>query len=501
MKEFMLACVLLPALVVRALAGSTIKAILFGCGAIIVVNILAGYLFLSLVGHNEIFPYCLLIQAFAFTGGFCAWTMIFLGKGVLFCLIELLVFLVAALITGNFFTGVAACFMLSFLLLLQRGDMNFFIQSRLLKRNKVENLKFALPQILDAEILILTASQGSGHMVAALNIAEKINQMMPEKKVSCVNLFDYLDEKSRKWLEIYWQYAVLNLPNFYRALHRIILKDAEFYTRRMAERVAILLERSLKKSPITIIATHPLGVKVGSILKGKIDGKLIVVPTDYMVHRHFVAENVDFYCLPDLDVSFVGVDKDLILQKGLPTGIPVSQDYCFSRVKLNIPDKKIAVFLNFGRAGLGVKHETELISFLAFNEHPFYFLVSKEASEELIGIVESYCKEDSYALVDNMPSALNACDVVIGKAGGMSISEALASGKPFGIWVHNGPEDFNTEYLVRKKFGKKIGGTVELLRDFKETKQWILSIVQQGKSAFAPKDGADKIAKLALDFF
>ncbi len=140
-------------------------------------------------------------------------------------------------------------------------------------------------------------------------------------------------------------------------------------------------------------------------------------------------------------------------------------------------------------------------SFLAFNEHPFYFLVSREASEELIGIVESFCKEDSYALVDDMSSALNACDVVIGKAGGMSTSETLASGKPFGIWVHNGPEDFNAEYLIRKKFGKKIGGTVELLKDFEKTKQWILSAAQQGKSAFVPKDGADKIAKLALAFF
>lgn len=102
MKEFMLACVLLPALIVRALAGSTIKAILFGCGAIIVVNIPVGYLFFSLVGHEELFLRGLAFQTFAFVGGFCAWTMIFLGKGVLFCLIELLVFLVAALITGKF---------------------------------------------------------------------------------------------------------------------------------------------------------------------------------------------------------------------------------------------------------------------------------------------------------------------------------------------------------------------------------------------------------------
>lgn len=503
MKEFMLACVLLPALVARALVGTTIKAILFGCGAIIVINIPVGYLFFSLVGHEELFLRGLAFQTFAFAGGFCAWTMIFLGKGVLFCLIELLVFLTISLFTGNLFSGAAVCFLLWLLFSLQRDEIKFFIQSHSLRKAKMEDLRIAQSQIWDAKILVLTASQGSGHMVAAQNIINQINQFGDGKKPARINLFDYLDGKSRKWLEIYWQYVVLNYPNFYRSLYRFILRDAESLVNKMAEKIAASIERELKIIPSVIIATHPLGTAVGSILRKRVGGKLIVVPTDYVMHKHYFAENVDFYCLPDLDVNFVGVDKNLILQKSLATGIPISPYYFRlekkeARKKLGIPDTKIAVLINFGRAGLNVKQIVELISFLAFNEHSFYFLVSREASEELIGIVESFCKEDSYALVDDISSALNACDVAIGKAGGMSVSEALASGKPFGIWVHNGPEDFNTEYLIRKKFGTKIGGTVELLKDFEKTKNWILACAEKKERQLSRTNAAEQIAKIAL---
>jgi UDP-N-acetylglucosamine:LPS N-acetylglucosamine transferase len=76
-------------------------------------------------------------------------------------------------------------------------------------------------------------------------------------------------------------------------------------------------------------------------------------------------------------------------------------------------------------------------------------------------------------VVNNSQLALSASDVMIGKVGGISISEAIRYGVPIGIWTHAGPEDFNAKFLMMKNLGVKIGGFWDFILDFPKTKKWI----------------------------
>lgn len=505
MKQLMICSVLLPGLVLRSLVKTTPRAIALGCFPIIICGLSFTYFAYAVSGNANFAAKLLMLQVFAFCGALVVWTMIFLGMGVMWCVVEMAFIFCAALFMGNLLAGLAAIFLLILIFSLQRDEIKFFVKTRFLERKELIREQVAMSKLYEADILLLTASQGSGHIVAAENIANQIRQLAPGKEILLINLFDYLGDDLRAVLEIYWQYAVVNVPNFYRSLHRFMLKDAKSTVEEAASEIAVKIEEAFKASPSVIVAIHPMAVAVGSILKKEWGGKLIVVPTDFFIHPHYFAENVDFYCLPTYELKFIGIDKNQVLQKSVVTGIPISSRYNLlpeigeAKRKIGIPEDKTVVFVSFGRAGLlSVKLQVELISFLEFNDYPFHFLVPRAVSNELRDIFKCFCKEGSYSFIDDIPLALAVSDAMIGKAGGLSVSEAMACGVLVGIWSHTGPEDFNTRFLIKNKFGKKIGGAYELLTDFRGTKNWILSCRKKEKVKSENQNAAEKVSKLII---
>jgi UDP-N-acetylglucosamine:LPS N-acetylglucosamine transferase len=319
-------------------------------------------------------------------------------------------------------------------------------------------------------------------MVVAKNIAEEIEKVIPDKKVGCINVFDYLSSTLRNLQESYWEYLAIYAPSFYRPIHRFILWNFKSLVQERAKIVARLIQKELKKSPLVIVTTHPMSTVVGSALKKITGGRLIVVPTDYYIHRHYTASNVDLYCLPSNECFFVGVKKEDILPKSVVTGIPVSFtpkiNKYEARKRLGIFDDAPVIFINFG--GIGImrpKVRLELVSLIMFCDIPCHFLLSDITNETLRDIAEfsrHFGKANCYVVNDSQ-LALSAANVMIGKVGGVSISDAIAYGVPVGIWTHAGPEDFNSRYLMRKSLGVKIGGFWDFLLDFPKTKKWISS--------------------------
>lgn len=499
--QFLLIMVIMAGVFWRSLAKTTPRAIALAVGIPISINLLAlTFCYLSTGVENFKFFFtviAILILYLILVSG--VWLMLFLGRFRIINLIPFLFFLFLFFLTKSWQSTILITLSVIVFLYLEKDNIEIFsagFLDRLSIKNRIIE-KWSLFQQKSAkkyDILILTTSAGSGHMVAARNIAIELEKNYPQKKILCLNVFDYIGKNFRFLQEAAWEYLQVDLPSFYRPIHRLAIWNFRRLIAKKSLFGAEVISKTLITSPKVIIATHPLAVSIGSALKEKLGGKLIVVPTDFYIHGHYTAPNADLYCLPSENCLFAGVKKDQILPKSIITGIPISTIYSSllnksqAREKLGIPEGKTVVMVNFGGAGIArSKVVIELVSLVLFSVNNFHFLLSVGTNELLKALFQD--PEIPCTIIENndLPLALTAADVMIGKVGGVSVAEALACGTKVGIWAKGGPEDFNAKFLIRNGLGKKIGGFLELLTDFKRTKKWIESVKESSKTHGFPQ--------------
>ncbi len=183
-----------------------------------------------------------------------------------------------------------------------------------------------------------------------------------------------------------------------------------------------------------IIVTHFLAAEVCGYLRrtGKIDGKLVVVVTDFDVHKIWLIEGVDEYCVASTYTKerliALGVDAGKIFV----TGIPLDEKFIKVRDKAETRRK----------LGLEADLFTVLVSTSSFGFGPIEELA--EYFKSLQVIIISGNNKKLYArllargnprhkicgFVDNMEEMLAASDVMVTKPGGLSVTEALANHLP-----------------------------------------------------------------------
>ncbi|MFH1997762.1 MAG: hypothetical protein ABII94_03675 [Patescibacteria group bacterium] len=327
-------------------------------------------------------------------------------------------------------------------------------------------------------ILLLAGSQGRGHLVVAENIAQELVSMSKHNRIIVLNVLDYVP-KLRWFLEEAWEYLSLKMPSIYRVIHRLILSGISGITSRIGQKIAsdILKDLSSGDKIKTVIACHPLAACVASVIKKKNkDLFLGVVLTDFFLHRHHVYPEVDYYFVPEF-LHFVDVNKSEISKKCITTGIPISRNYTKKRnrsescKRLGISPKQFNVFVNFGgNPFLRQKVLFELFVFVNFFRMPIQILAAGPTFGELDDLKVNPSSLVKIRRVEekNIPEVIAVADIMIGKAGGVSISEALTSQLHIGIWdTKPGQEDYNAKVFIENHIATKIGGLREALRDFR----------------------------------
>ncbi|MFN2305102.1 MAG: glycosyltransferase, partial [Anaerolineales bacterium] len=108
-----------------------------------------------------------------------------------------------------------------------------------------------------------------------------------------------------------------------------------------------------------------------------------------------------------------------------------------------------------------------------------------------------------YDFVDFMPKLMRAANMIVCKAGGLIVSEALASGLPLMlIDFLPGQEKGNADFVIENKAGALCLTGKDVLRTLSD---WLrvdmkrLHEIAQNAANLVPPDAATKIASLALD--
>ncbi|MGO8992296.1 MAG: MGDG synthase family glycosyltransferase [Polyangiaceae bacterium] len=226
--------------------------------------------------------------------------------------------------------------------------------------------------------------------------------------------------------------------------------------RRGVDHVAFLplLKRVCALKPRVVFATHhlPLVVLGRARRKGWLDAPLVGVVTDYTAHACWAESGVDAFAVPcpraRHELMLHGIEPPRIAVTGLPVRA------AFERVRslrAPAPGERLRVLVTSG--GFGVGPIARVVESFAGIDGVELVVVCGRATKLVERVTRVAAEAGVRARVvgfeRNMAARVGEAHVVVGKAGGLTISEAMTAGRPLAIVAAvPGNESLNEEFVV-----------------------------------------------------
>lgn len=356
------------------------------------------------------------------------------------------------------------------------------------------------------KIIVFHVPAGGGHRAAARALAEAAEA----RRVGCevVNALDL----TSSWFARAYVGAHLrsteHTPAFYghgyAALNqRRALVDG---VRGAFDRAvgARLLRYVDEQAPDVVVSTHffPLAVLGHARLRGALAAPLVGVITDYAAHAFWAEPGVDRFCVPAgraaLDLVRHGIRPEAIMA----TGIPIRPAFgAIAPLTQPASDEPLSVLITSGGFGVGpmidVIHSfagiPQVRLTIVCGDNPDRALQARRAAA-LSGVTA-----DVIGFESDMPRRMAAAHVVVGKPGGLTVSETLAAGRPMVlVGACPGQEMMNQRWMI--EHGAAVaaepslaGRTIGALRD----QGALASLAQAARSLAAPR-AATRVLDVAL---
>jgi len=319
------------------------------------------------------------------------------------------------------------------------------------------------------KVLLLSASAGAGHIRAAEAIEKAFNQAKDaeSREVRHIDVLNYTNKLFRHLYSKAYIDLVNKMPEVPGWVYDKLDKPWKNERRRLAldklnTRPFVKLLREYQ--PDLIVCTHFLPAEIVSWLKAKerLASRQVIIVTDFDVHAMWLVHHYERY--------FVAIDeaRAYLLALGIPaekitvSGIPidpvfaVKKDKYEMRVKHGLAPDRITILLSAG--GFGVGSVDALVHSLLPLQHRAQVVAICGRNEELkqrLTKLAARAKPDAtvilkpFGYTKEMDELMTASDLVLGKPGGLTTSEALAKGLVFVI-VNPipGQEERNSDHLL-----------------------------------------------------
>jgi processive 1,2-diacylglycerol beta-glucosyltransferase len=318
------------------------------------------------------------------------------------------------------------------------------------------------------KVLLLSASAGAGHVRAAQAI-EKAFQQTGNGETE-VQHFDVLNYTNKVFRHLYSQ-AYIDLVNKMPEVPGWIYDQLDTPWKNERRRLALdklntgrFVKMLRQYQPDLIVCTHFLPAEIVSWLRAKerLKSRQVIVVTDFDVHAMWLVHHYEHY--------FVAIDEARVYLEalGIPahkitvSGIPIDPVFALKknkhemRAKHGLAPDRVTILLSAG--GEGVGSVDGLVKALLTLQHGVQIVAICGRNEELkkrLMRMAARIKPDSTVLLKpfgytlEMDELMTASDLVIGKPGGLTTSEALAKGLVFVI-VNPipGQEERNSDHLL-----------------------------------------------------
>ena len=313
-------------------------------------------------------------------------------------------------------------------------------------------------------ILILTASIGSGHIKAAEAVAQELCRQLPDAKVTTV------DFMSRQTSLLHWLMKRIYLvmlafvPNLYDVFYKVSGGSSGGFVAQGAFAAVMqpVISRLLRHvQPDAVICTHPFPEGAASLWKRRHHSRLplSVVMTDYSLHQIWLYPQVEQYFMATeamcREMQEHGFAREILNAAGIPVDSRLLSlpEKAAVRRMLGIPEDQPTLLLMGGGLGLGGIEAT--LAELEKIVQPLTLLVVAGRNERLLQETGAFAKSSHHRVkcwgyTDKVHELMRAADLLLTKPGALTISEAFVLGLP--MLLHDpipGPETENAVYATR----------------------------------------------------
>lgn len=326
-------------------------------------------------------------------------------------------------------------------------------------------------------ILVIYCSTGSGHKTAAESIVQELKntiakQELGEKyngtKVEIVDILDFTIKKvnGNTALRVYSETfpAVFDFTWSKNFTGHVLWGGGNIWPNFPFKKFEKYVE---KINPSCVICTHMMGSNVAA--KARINLSMnypiISVPTDYETEGMWPHKETDLFCVGSKNMVSTLIKRSVAKEKIILSGIPISKDYTqkydteLVKKSFDLPvNKKLAVIMagaSNPNSYLRLRKEINrsLPFFAKIDWYQFLVCTGNDRGYKLFierkvrKLEATNIKAIDYT--NKMPELLAAADVVLGKAGGLSLTECCCSKTPIIIIGKTyAQERINTEYLT-----------------------------------------------------
>lgn len=312
-------------------------------------------------------------------------------------------------------------------------------------------------------VLIITASIGSGHNKAAEAIS---NEMKAKYPAASIHTVDFMSTKTAYLngllKEIYLKMLDF-IPNLYEFLYNFTAGRLPGFS--VQSLLAMAMKRNMEGlirqyEADIVICTHPFPCAAASSLKksGRLEALLVGVITDFSVHQMWVYENIELYFVAHQAMREDLIRRGIVAERIRVTGIPIARVFNseYNRqallAKFNLePDLPVILIMGGGLGLGGVKFALHQLEDLSM---PLQILVVTGTNAALWSEINEYAagskqRVEVWGYSNNVEELMAVATCLISKPGALTICEALAMELP--MLLHEpipGPETENAVYVA-----------------------------------------------------
>lgn len=298
-------------------------------------------------------------------------------------------------------------------------------------------------------VMILTVSSGEGHNAMGKALMTELQSRGYNSK-----LVDYYKEADplRQWFV--QDFYFWTLRNFPRISHRsyVTVQQRDFKKQPSRFSVFSMMLKSKKSiqnviqqlkdfQPDIIYCTHVYTATLMCELRrqGKTNAKVFFMVSDYVVHPYTeLTTDIDYLLTPNHDFDNELMSMGFRQDQLLPFGITVNPKFSyhqskeFAREALGLqPNLPTFMIMN---GGVGFGNSLRLVKELSKVELPFQLVIVNGRNEKMKKKIDDFIQKHkienvlNYGFATNVDQIMDASDALIGKIGGVAITEAFNKG-------------------------------------------------------------------------
>ncbi|MBI3331202.1 MAG: glycosyltransferase, partial [Candidatus Omnitrophica bacterium] len=299
----------------------------------------------------------------------------------------------------------------------------------------------------------------------------------PEADVRCVDALDHTSRRFHAFYEATYLFLIRHAPWVWRISYDLldwapVYRLVQPFRRRWNLRICRPLTAWLQGiRPEVVVATHFLPADVCSAGKaaGWLTGALVVVVTDIFPHRFWISAE------PDAIVISTPGGRQVLSRRGVAPerihvqGIPIARAFAAPagdrralRERFKVAPDRLTVLVTSGGTTVGRFEEVveSLANLEAVLPQRLQLLVvcgqdgrTRARLAERAGALAMPIR--IFGFIDHMAELMAASDLIVAKAGGLTVSEALGSGVPIVLYhVIPGQERLNAQFVARHDSGR-----------------------------------------------